>query len=237
MNIDAYTFRARLMPVFIMLLPLGLAFFAFFPLTSVISALIGLFGTLSVQSLLTLLFSEIGRDLGKKKELGLYERWGGMPTDFILSTQSVLDRTTVERYKTKLRSMLPDVLFPTAEQEASDPKAARDTYRSCTNFMREKTRDTVKYALLFKENVSYGFRRNLWGMKPAGITLALLGLAACVFSLIAFPKSEYEMVVAWVCLAIDAILLTWWIFRINPTWIRIAGDEYAKQLFAACETL
>ncbi len=154
MNIDAYTFRARLVPVFIVLLPLGLAFFAFYPLTSVISALVGLFGTLSVQSLLTLLFSEIGRDLGKKKEPGLYELWGGMPTDFILSLQSSLDRTTVERYKTKLRAMLPDVSFPTAEQEANNPSAARDVYRSCTNFMREKTRDTAKYPLLFRENVS-----------------------------------------------------------------------------------
>ncbi|RJQ34092.1 hypothetical protein C4568_03040 [Candidatus Parcubacteria bacterium] len=237
MHIDTYTFRARLVPVFIVLLPIGLAFFAFFPLTSIVSALVGLFGTLSVQSLLTLLFSEIGRDLGKKKEPELYESWGGMPTDFTLSYQSALDRPTVERYKNKLRGLLPDIVFPTAEQEAKDPKAARDIYRSCTNFMREKTRDITKYALLFKENVSYGFRRNLWGMKPAGIVLALIGLVACATSLAAFPKSEYEMVVAWACLAINAILLTWWVFRINRSWIKVAGDEYAKQLFAACETL
>lgn len=237
MNIDAYTFRARLVPVFILLLPLGLAFFSFFPLTSVISALIGLFGTLSVQSLLTLLLSEIGRDLGKKKEPGLYERWGGMPTDFIISLRSSLDRTTVERYKNKLRSLLPDIVFPTTEQERSDFGSARDIYRSCTNFLRERTRDTVAYPLLFKENISYGFRRNLWGMKPAAVTVALAGLAACVISLSVFPKSEYEMVTAWVCFVINAVLLTWWILRINPTWIRIAGDEYAKQLFAACENL
>ena len=237
MNIDAYTFRARLMPMFILFLPIGLAFLSFFPITSIVSALVGLFSTLSVQSLLTLLFSEVGRDLGKKKEPGLYEKWGGMPTDFIISLQSSLDRTTIDRYKNRLRSLLPDVLFPTAAQEEEDPKSARDVYRSCTNFMREKTRDTTKYSLLFKENVSYGFRRNLWGMKPAGITVALIGLTACVVYLGAFPKGEYEMLVGWVCLAINVVLLTWWLLRINPTWIRIAGDEYAKQLFAACETL
>ncbi len=74
-------------------------------------------------------------------------------------------------------------------------------------------------------------------MKPAGITVTLIGLTSCVFSLTAFPKNEYEMIVAWVGLAINAVLLTWWIFRINRPWIRVAGDEYAKQLFAACETL
>src|SRR5579872_987230 len=220
MNIDTYTFRARLIPVFILLLPLGLIFFSFFPLTSVVSALLVLFGTLSIQSLLTILFSEIGRDLGKKKEPELYKKWGGMPTDFILSSQSSLDRTTVERYKNKLRNMLPDVLFPTAAQEENDPKSARDVYRSCTNFMREKTRDTDNYPLIFKENISYGFRRNLWGMKPAGVTIATIGLIICTFSLLIFPRNEYEIIVAGVCLATNTILLTWWILRINPKWIK-----------------
>lgn len=237
MTFDAYTFRARLMPVFILLLPIGLAFFSFFPITSIASALVGLFSTLSVQGLLTLLFSEIGRDLGKKKEPGLYEKWGGMPTDFIISLQSPLDRITVERYKNKLRSLLPDVLFPTLAQEEIDIKSGRDAYRSCTNFMREKTRDASKYPLVFKENVSYGFRRNLWGMKPSGVAVALIGLIACVVSIVASPKSEYAEVVAWACFAINAVLLTWWTLRINPAWIKVAGEEYAKQLFATCETL
>ena len=124
-----------------------------------------------------------------------------------------------------------------AEQETSDFDSARSVYRSATNFLRERTRDTTAYPLLFKENISYGFRRNLWGMKPAGIAIALIGVIACAVSLSAFPKNEYEMIVAWVCLVINSVLLTWWMLRINPPWIKIAGDEYAKQLFAACEVL
>lgn len=29
----------------------------------------------------------------------------------------------------------------------------------------------------------------------------------------------------------------WWLLRINPGWVKLAGDGYAERLLAACETL
>jgi hypothetical protein len=237
MKIDAYTFQARLVPMFILLLPLDLAFLAVFPVTSYVSGILALLGTLSAQTLTTILLSEIGRDAGKKKESSLFKRWGGMPTDCILSEASPLDLTTIGRYKNKLKLLLPDVVFPTAEEEISNRNGAIGVYRSCTNFLRERTRDTTKFALTFKENVSYGFRRNLWGMKPAGLLIVCIGIAVSTFQVLAVSYAGSNAVIPIICLIANVTLLVMWLLRITPNWVKVPADEYAKQLFAACETL
>jgi hypothetical protein len=33
------------------------------------------------------------------------------------------------------------------------------------------------------------------------------------------------------------LLLTWWVGRITPRWVKLAGDAYAERLLAVCETL
>lgn len=238
MGMDRYTFQARLAPVFILLVPLGLAFIALFPSASLVSAILTLLGTLSLQTLATILLSELGRDAGKRKEPRLYDEWGGMPTDLILSHQStILDRTTMERYKNKIQSLLPDIIFPEPQQENQDQQKAVEIYRSCTNFLRERTRDTERFKLLFNENVSYGFRRNLWAMRPAGIFVAIIGIVACVFALLDPGKSFAQVTSVYVSLILNVAMLTLWLFRFTSEWVRIPAAEYAKQLFAACENL
>lgn len=49
--------------------------------------------------------------------------------------------------------------------------------------MRENTRNTKKFDVLFNENVSYGFRRNLLGLKLSGFLLnAFIAIVClCIF--------------------------------------------------------
>src|SRR5690606_32180890 len=58
--------------------------------------------------------------------------------------------------------------------ESTNLAQADDIYSAWTKFVIGKTRDVSQFPLLFKENMAYGFRRNLWGMKPYAIALIVV---------------------------------------------------------------
>ncbi|TIS85335.1 MAG: hypothetical protein E5W99_12435, partial [Mesorhizobium sp.] len=62
--------------------------------------------------------------------------------------------------------------------EVEDPDEAAAFYVQCYNWLRENTRDTEKFRILFNENIAYGYYRNLLALKPYGIVLNLLTIAA-----------------------------------------------------------
>lgn len=235
-GLDAYSRKARLAPVFIFMLPVGLAVACFFSIDAVtVGGLIGLASMLG----LTMLFSQLGRDLGKRKEPLLFAKWCGKPsTRYLRHRDSPLNRETLERYHKKLRKLRRDIKIPTAEEEASDPVAADRVYEGCGDFLREKTRDTKAYPLIFAENVNYGFRRNLWAMKPAALSLVIVAILACSAKA-AWVWSATETVdAAALGGAIGCImLLVIWVLRFTTDWVKLAANAYAERLLAALETL
>ncbi|MEN1374916.1 hypothetical protein AAIH49_33385, partial [Pseudomonas aeruginosa] len=64
--------------------------------------------------------------------------------------------------------------IPTAEEESANPDKADDIYIGATKRLRELTRTNKQ--LLLKENIAYGFHRNMLAMKPVGILSSLLGI-------------------------------------------------------------
>src|SRR6266849_6544320 len=157
---DKYTYHARLLPILITLLPLGLGLAAWFPGQAVVWKFVG---AIFISFGLTALLSQLGGDLGAQKEPLLFQMWGGVPTTRMLSySLSKLDPFTLKRYHAKLRVLLPDLKIPEPGDEARNPSAARQVYSSCVLFLRENTRDRKRFPLVFAENVNYGFRRNLW---------------------------------------------------------------------------
>ncbi len=102
----------------------------------------------------------------------------------------------------------------------------------------QRTRDREKFRLVFRENVNYGFRRNLWGMKSAGIATAIVGLVAGMAKAIQLGLAGEDVQMTAVAAALVGLtLLTLWLFRIRPSWVKIAADGFARQLIGACETL
>jgi len=231
---DHYTIHARLAPVFVLMAPLGIMLIAWFPKIAFWKTLPT---ALAIPLVLTFLFSQLGRDLGKKKEPDLYKKWGGIPTDKIIAhEEGPIDKNTWSRYRNKLSLLLPDIALPDENHERLNPDSAVATYRSCTNFLREKTRDSKNFPLIFSENINYGFRRNLWALKSAGIFISAISIFFTLFALIAVSSGQGLAVVI-ACLLVNISLLVWWVLRINPTWVKVPADEYARQLFAACENL
>jgi len=112
-------------------------------------------------------------------------------------------------------------------------------YNSAVKWLLEYARDKKKFDLVFKENVSYGFRRNMSGMRPIGIIVALavvvfgvIGLAEYLHDLPSLLKEKGPHLGA---LTFSVLMLLWWIFGATTNWVRDAADAYARALLAVCE--
>jgi hypothetical protein len=90
---------------------------------------------------------------------------------------------------------------------------------------------------VFQENCNYGFRRNLWGMRPAGLPLSTACTLACDAILFYKICSAQSWVIPAVTTMVCAILAFLWIFRFSADWVRTAADAYAQRLLEACDSL
>lgn len=234
---DTYDRRARLYPMVLVLLPLALGAASWLPAGIEIPGLVG--GAVIVLAV-SMFLTQLARDQGKRREKELFRRWGGRPSDRALSFAArVFAESTLQRWHKKLSGLDENLRFPeNPEAEKAEPKSAKGAYAAATDLLVARTRDKTTFALLFKENMSYGFRRNLWGMKPAGIATAVLGVLAtgarCVTNAM---NDQPQGIVAVVAGALSLVMLVIWTWRVTPAWIRIAADGYAKHLAEACESL
>ncbi len=234
---DTYNLRARLAPSVIVFLPMMFAVASWWPGEAKWPGVLAGMGT---SLALGTLLSQLGRDLGKEKQRKLFERWGGTPTTQLLSRiQGVYTEFTpvLPDCHEALRKLRPDLRIPrTAEEEASDFAASTAVYVSCTDALRELSRDKSKYPLVFEENVNFGFRRNLWAMKPAAVVIATGSAAACFLKLWNQMLSQAPPYAPAFFAAVCVALLLIWCIRITPTWVRTAAFAYAERLVGICET-
>jgi hypothetical protein len=235
--LDPYARQARLLPALIVLLPAILLIMVWFPASW---TLWGAIVSVACSCGLIFLLSQIARDRGKQREPELYAAWGGKPSVALLRHRD--DRITADtksRYWTFLKLKLPTLKVPTPDEERANPNAADSAYESVTAWLLTQTRDTKKFSLLFRENIYYGFRRNLWGLKPLGMVIALLAAGASTVVIVYLYASGHttptpEIVIV---TALAWLLSICWIVLINPTWVRIPADAYGTQLLAACDAL
>jgi hypothetical protein len=174
--LDPYARQARLAPALIVIVPAVLLIMVWFPASW---TLWGAIISVACSCGLALLLSQIARDRGKQREPELYALWGGKPSVALLRHRDRrIDSNTKARYRAFLKSKLSDLTLPTPDDERGDSMRADAAYESVTAWLLTQTRDTKKFALLFRENISYGFRRNMWGLKPLGVAVALLAAGA-----------------------------------------------------------
>ena len=235
-EMSSYSLRARLQPVLFVALPIGLGVAAWFP--SEIQNWGWMAGVVSVCGL-TYFFAETAGDAGRRKQETLWEQWGGPPTTIHLRHRtSPLNPLTLDRYHEKLRTLRPELKIPTREQEETDPQGADDAYESCVDSLRAATQDSNQFPRVFSDNVNYGFRRNLWAIKPVGIATSITGIVASGARLIHqcwADAGEYSVAVGCglACFALLAVL----VFLVTKTWIKRAGYSYALRILAALEKL
>lgn len=232
---DPYERKARLYPAVLTLLP-AIILIALYTDWFAFKVENALYITVAAAALLWLTGKT--RDLGKAVEHRLVTEWEGMPSVTLLRHRDgVLDRYTTQRYHNAAVA-LADVSLPDLTEEENDPIDADQRYRAVTSALLSKTRDTSEYPLLFKENINYGFWRNLRGVKPIACAFAI--------SLIAFglwvdrvlivklqPPEGTELTVT----VTGIMLLFAWVTTVTDGAVRRAAQNYTLRLLEALDKL
>jgi hypothetical protein len=232
--LDAYIIRARLFPAILAISP----FIAFMAIT--VS-----WNTLSLPQMITTVtvgvlffaFSDLARRFGKRTEKTLFKDTAGVPSNtLLLRSDKTFDVATQDRYR-KLIGDLIGEKAPSDEKETRDLPAARAYYIRAGNWLRENTRDHKEFRLLFEENITYGFRRNLYGVKWPALILNLIVLIICGVILYlnkfsAATLSQVEMVGAFA-----AVHAAYFFFFVTRKSVVAASNQYARQLLLSSETL
>ncbi|HEY1594866.1 MAG TPA: hypothetical protein VGF74_05700, partial [Thermoleophilaceae bacterium] len=128
--------------------------------------------------------------------------------------------------------------LPTADEEAMDPDGADGAYDEAAATLRELSRDPARFALLHKENTSYGFRRNLLGLRPWGRAIACVTLVAAAITGLVSNASASSRISAAIVPGVWSILaLAMYARVVKPAWVESAANEYARRLLGAVELL
>lgn len=231
--LNTYSFKARLQPVLFVALPGMLTTLAWWPEAATWwSAVSGMVLASGVPALL----SQLGRDWGKRKQSSLWASWGGPPTTRLLRHRDARNAATLARYHQRLQQLIPGTTLPTDDEERQNAAAADLIYEACVDYLRGKTRDEKRFALVATENANYGFRRNLWGLKPIGITVSVLALVASGVLLVTQPalRSASPALVAGIS---NVLILLLWIVKISPDWVRVPAEAYAEALLSSIDQL
>lgn len=233
---DSYSIRARLFPAVIAAAPalaalaLLISWKSFEP-SNVIAAF----------AALVMLFAaaDIARTKGRAIEPALYAKSGGKPSIIMFRRNDPsIDDGLKQRYREFLASKI-GVQVPAPESEHLNQAAADSFYEQCGTWLRENTRDTKKFPLLFSENVTYGYRRNLLGVRWLALTLNLAVVGVCVALLWHESwnlTSETGKRIA-VVLLIAVFHGTYILFAVRESAVLDASRAYARQLILSCETL
>lgn len=233
---DTYERKARLYPALLLVAPVAVASIAIF--SSRISAVQSFTGALLVLGG-AFLFAQLARDAGKKGEMILFAKWDGQPSVAIFRHRDArINAVTKLRYHKKLASLVKEAKAPSIESESKYPADADSVYSAWSHYLRVHTRDTKKFSLLFHENISYGYRRNIWGLRPVGTALASLSLVACIVRAVSLFQSVGVVDEALLGASLFAlILLALWVFRFTADWVKIPADAYAARLAESTEVL
>ena len=240
---DRYDRQARLYPAVIAFSPIIYSTILLFP--DVVSSVSHAAATALISMCVLFMLANLSRAQGKRVEVRLLDKWDGWPTTALLRYRDErIDRNTKARYHTALKALAKDLIFPSREDEVEDPKSADDVYRSATKKLIEARRGD-KYGRILDENISYGFRRNLLGLKViAVITLSvaiLLTMLGCWIEIdwpptlggIAKAVKHYPHLP--VLLGVDIIFLGIWLVAVNDDFVSQAAVSYAEALFRSLE--
>lgn len=206
---DAYSLRARLFPALI----------AIAPAMALVSTLVTwdrlhlsqVFATLAL-SVLMFAFADVARRQGIRVQKKLYPN--GLPTKRLLKhNKRVLE-------------------FVTGKIGSNQPDAG-------VKWLRDHMRNPTDFKLVLEENITYGFRRNLLGLKWIG--LALNVVTVCIAAVLAFfqrqAEPQTEMTAFILIFVVAGLHALYFLSAVTKASVKQAAETYAHQLLASAELL
>ncbi|MBK1714922.1 hypothetical protein [Rubrivivax gelatinosus] len=235
---DPYERKARMTPGLLVILPLLIPIlWTFGARNPLLTASLGLVTSCGVIYGL----ASIARGRGKLLEERLIRKWGGMPSTIVLRHRDdFLDRVTKARYHEEIAKKL-GIRMPSEVEEAEDPVTADASYIAAARALRERTRGKP-YGLLLKENIAYGFHRNMCAMRLYGVVASLIGMVAGVVLSKTVQLHPFFLDLdritpaGGVTCAVSLAMLVAWLY-FSPDAVRRIGYVYAERLFEALKSL
>lgn len=234
---DTYTLRARYYPALLAIMPSLVA------LAILISwSKFGLSNLLATLAIPVLVFTaaDTARRLGKRLEAEMFAERTNKPSVVMLRfSDTEFDRETKRHYHAFVGAKIGREP-PTEKGEREDPEGADVFYERCGAWLRENTRSATKFAILFSENVTYGFRRNLLGLKPfaLGLNLALIiGSGALLYFdgvWSEFDDQSRRLVIVIVLAMVHSAFM---VFGVSVESVTEASHTYSRQLILSIEAL
>ncbi len=220
---DRYTKRARAVPAILAGLPLVVL--AVCSGVQVWGAA-GLASTLIVAPLLAL-GSGIARDQGRRIQLDLARKWGGLPTLQAMRWNGNDAEEVAERHR--VVGAVANRSLPDLREEQVDPKGADAKYRKAIERVRIEIRESPDFGILHDAVTEYGLRRNCLGLRKKAM---LLAAATGIFLLVISGSAENPGVFqigAAVCFALVLI----WGYAVSEGWVSTAAERYSEAFFQA----
>ena len=239
--LDSYDLKARLRPALLCGVPLVTFGVLLIPQFGFI---LGSIFSIFVYSGGSILLIQFCRDLGKRQEKRLFQLWDGKPSVSMLRhADNRLDKQTKDRYRTFLSETVNGLALANIEEERKNPKKADVGYESATRWLLEQTGDSARFELLFKENVNYGFRRNMLGLKPIALGMDALALLLVVVVAVNSWMGQLGTTIysvapeLWASLAVTVVHVAILIKLVRDKWVFVSAELYARQLLAVCDIL
>lgn len=233
--LDPYSMRARLQPALFALLPPLVVVFVLFP-TAWEPVKVG--GAILAAVGGALFLSQFVRDLGRQREPSLFSAWGGKPSLAMLRHRDHRLPPVVKlRYHAALSALMGSPM-PTAADEAASPTLADECYEAASRWLVAHSRDSERFRLLFAENISYGFRRNLFAARSMALGSAVLSAGIILSAMTSgWPIEPNSDATAWAGLIAIAAYICVIISIVNQAWVRHAAESYATRLLETAEVL
>ncbi|QHC57536.1 hypothetical protein [Rathayibacter sp. VKM Ac-2760] len=174
------------------------------------------------------------RDRGNQVQARLWERWGGQPTAARLRWRSTQDHSAHGELHRRIQRVT-GVQLPTASAEHADPGRADAAYERAVAQLRELTRDHARHHRVFTELLEYSAARNLLGVKPLGLVVAVVvavlsGAAAALTAAGAMGWSWPPIVLSGGGAVLAAVV---WLVVVTPAYVESSAARYADALLGA----
>jgi hypothetical protein len=229
--IDRYILGARVAPVAVVAFSLFLAISAWIPFSHWPMKLLGGSAFLALGAFV---LAQLARDAGKAIEGPLWASWGGPPTVRMLRHR---DTTIALGSKSLLHRHLIELgivdRLPSESEEREHPDHADEVYLTCADWLRRKAlelKSNAPFDVVHSENISYGYRRNILGIKPHGLAILCFAFAITVAAFF-FNREPYIELVG---IVVVGVYLT---FGVTEAALKRAADEYSKRLFDSAQAL
>ncbi|ARP69311.1 hypothetical protein LK07_05480 [Streptomyces pluripotens] len=235
--LDEYERRARLVPGLLAIFPVAILLSVLslrqLPTVSYVMGAVVLIGT-------PVVVADIVRQQGRKAEKTLWASWGGPPTTAWLRLREPSDNEVQRDLWRKAVAEVSGVELLSLRAERANSSRADQAIATAVGQVRDRTRDSEKFKLLFNENRNYGFARNLYGVRWIGRGISLGGVlvVGAYMAWVSLGRhqdgitSENLFGVA-SCLA----FFIYWCVWPSPGRVREAANKYAQQLLQSAVTL